>query len=60
MVKLNRFAGAGYRAIEYPAFLQWRPQITREEDPNKLYWYDEAGTRFEPTDRFQGIRCPQE
>jgi len=35
-------------------------KITREEDPNKLYWYDEAGTRFETTDRFQGIRCPQE
>ncbi|MET0165868.1 MAG: CDGSH iron-sulfur domain-containing protein [Vicinamibacterales bacterium] len=21
-------------------------KITREEDPNKLYWYDEAGTRL--------------
>jgi CDGSH-type Zn-finger protein len=35
-------------------------KITREEDPTKLYWYDEAGTRFETTERFQGIRCPQE
>ena len=35
-------------------------KISREEDPSKLYWYDEQGTRFETTDVFQGIRCPQE
>ena len=35
-------------------------KIAREEDPNKLYWYDEQGKRFETTDSFQGIRCPQE
>jgi CDGSH-type Zn-finger protein len=22
-------------------------KISREEDPNKLYWYDEQGNRFE-------------
>ena len=35
-------------------------KITREEDPNKLYWCHEAGTRFETADCFQRIRCPQE
>jgi len=35
-------------------------KISRQEDPNKLYWYDEQGNRFEATDSFQGIRCPQE
>ncbi len=34
--------------------------IARQEDPNKLYWYDEQGKGFETTDSFQGIRCPQE
>src|SRR2546427_7114452 len=33
---------------------------SREEDPSKLYWYDEQGNRFETTDSFEGIRCPQE
>lgn len=33
---------------------------SRDEDPRKLYWYDEQGNRFETTDSFQGIRCPQE
>ena len=32
-------------------------KISREEDPSKLYWYDEQGNRFETTDVFQGIRC---
>jgi len=31
-------------------------KTSREEVPNKLYWYE--GTRFETTDSFQGIRCP--
>ena len=35
-------------------------KITRQEDPNKLYWYDEQGNGFETTDSYQGIRCPQE
>jgi CDGSH-type Zn-finger protein len=35
-------------------------KISRQEDPNKLYWYDEQGNRSEATDSFQGIRCPQE
>ncbi len=35
-------------------------KISREEDPNKLYWYDEQGKRFETPDAFQGIRCPQD
>ena len=35
-------------------------KITRQEDPSKLYWYDEQGNRFETTDNFQDIRCPKE
>ena len=35
-------------------------KISREEDPGKLYWYDEQGNRFETTDSFQGIRLPHE
>jgi CDGSH-type Zn-finger protein len=35
-------------------------KIARQEEPNKLYWYDEQGNRFETTDSYQGIRCPQE
>lgn len=35
-------------------------KITRDEDPNKLYWYDEQAKRFETPDNFQDIRCPQE
>jgi len=41
-------------------FCNGTPKITRQEDPNKLYWYDEQGSPFETTDSFQGIRCPQE
>ena len=35
-------------------------KITRLEEPNKLYWYDEQGNPLETTDSFKGIRCPQE
>lgn len=28
----------------------------REEDPAKLYWYDDAGTRHECAEQFPGIR----
>lgn len=31
-------------------------KMTRDEDPGKLYWYDEAGTRHEVHDQFNGIR----
>ena len=31
-------------------------KLTRGEEPDKLYWYDEAGTRLEVSDEFPGIR----
>lgn len=31
-------------------------KLTRGEEPGKLYWYDEAGTRHELKDAFPGIR----
>ncbi len=31
--------------------------LTRGEEPGKLYWYDEAGTRQEIPDTFKGIRA---
>ena len=30
--------------------------ITTDEDPAKLYWYDEDGERHEARDEFSGIR----
>ena len=31
-------------------------KLTKEEDPGKLYWYDDAGQRHEVADQFPGIR----
>jgi CDGSH iron-sulfur domain-containing protein 3 len=31
-------------------------KITKSEEPGKLYWYDDAGTRHEVADSFKGIR----
>jgi CDGSH-type Zn-finger protein len=31
-------------------------KVTLGEDPNKLYWYDEAGKRHEVAGEFPGIR----
>ena len=31
-------------------------KITQGEDPNKLYWYDDAGKRHEVAGDFPGIR----
>ena len=31
-------------------------KITKDEQPGKLYWYDDAGTRHEVPDTFPGIR----
>lgn len=31
-------------------------KLTQGEEPDKLYWYDDAGTRHEALDRFSGIR----
>jgi CDGSH-type Zn-finger protein len=31
-------------------------KLTAGEAPDKLYWYDEAGTRRECEERFAGIR----
>ena len=31
-------------------------KLTRGEEPGKVYWYDEAGTRHEVADEFSGIR----
>jgi CDGSH-type Zn-finger protein len=31
-------------------------KMTKDEDPNKLYWYDDAGQRHEAQDDFPGIR----
>jgi CDGSH-type Zn-finger protein len=31
-------------------------KLTQSEDPRKLYWYDEAGTRHEVRDDFPEIR----
>ena len=31
-------------------------KLTRGEEPGKLYWYDDAGTRHEAKDEFSGIR----
>ena len=30
--------------------------LTRGEDPGKLYWYDQAGQRHQCSDDFPGIR----
>lgn len=32
-------------------------KITKTEDPNKLYWYDEQGVCKEANDEFPGMRC---
>ena len=31
-------------------------KMTKTEDPNKLYWYDDAGTRHEVKESYPGIR----
>ncbi len=31
-------------------------KLAKDEDPAKLYWYDDAGTRHEVPDTFKGIR----
>ena len=31
-------------------------KLTKGEEAAKLYWYDEAGKRYESTDAFPGIR----
>jgi CDGSH-type Zn-finger protein len=31
-------------------------ETTKDEDPKKLYWYDEDGERHETADAFRGIR----
>jgi CDGSH-type Zn-finger protein len=31
-------------------------EITKDEDPKKLYWYDEDDERHETADTFRGIR----
>jgi CDGSH-type Zn-finger protein len=31
-------------------------KLTRNEDPGKLYWYDDAGAPHEVIDAFVGIR----
>ena len=32
-------------------------KLTRGEEPGKLYWYDDAGTRHEVEDEFAEIRA---
>jgi CDGSH-type Zn-finger protein len=34
-------------------------KTTEDEDPKKLYWYDEDGERHETADTFRGIRSEQ-
>jgi CDGSH-type Zn-finger protein len=31
-------------------------KLTKDEDPSKLYWYDESSRRYEIKDEFPGIR----
>jgi CDGSH-type Zn-finger protein len=31
-------------------------KLTRDEAPDKLYWYDDAGTRHEAAEKYPGIR----
>jgi CDGSH iron-sulfur domain-containing protein 3 len=31
-------------------------KLTKAEQPDKLYWYDDAGTAHEVPDTFKGIR----
>ena len=31
-------------------------KLTKDEEPGKLYWYDDAGRRHEAPDPFSGIR----
>jgi CDGSH iron-sulfur domain-containing protein 3 len=31
-------------------------KLTKDEDPNKLYWYDESNRRYETRDEFPHIR----
>jgi CDGSH-type Zn-finger protein len=31
-------------------------ETTKDEDPKKLYWYDEDGERHETADAFRGMR----
>ena len=31
-------------------------KITKTEEPGKLYWYDDAGKRYEIPENFKGIR----
>lgn len=31
-------------------------KLTKSEDPERLYWYDDAGGRHETTDAFPGMR----
>jgi CDGSH-type Zn-finger protein len=31
-------------------------KLTQGEDPARLYWYDDAGTRHESAETFAGIR----
>jgi CDGSH iron-sulfur domain-containing protein 3 len=31
-------------------------KMTKTEEPGKLYWYDDAGKRYEIPENFKGIR----
>lgn len=52
--------GCGCGLSNTQPFCNGTHKIARQEDPNKLYWYDEQGNGFETTDSFKCIRCPQE
>jgi CDGSH-type Zn-finger protein len=32
-------------------------KMTKTEEPGKLYWYDDAGKRYEMPDNLKGIRA---
>ena len=38
-------------------FFDGSHKLTRGEEPHRLYWYDDAGTRHEHADDVPGIRA---
>jgi len=48
------FCGCGLSSTQ--PFCNGTHKITRDEDPGKLYWYDEEKQRHDAADDYPGIR----
>ena len=52
--EISSICGCGLSATQ--PFCDGTHKISKSEEPGKLYWYDDAGTRHEVKAGFPGIR----